>query len=377
MENIQTILDQINSYIKEERSEEDIFQLIFSSLSKDPERDEKFIELLSNITDIKIAHVLFRILTLVKEKRLKKMIRRALYRLKSKGILIEEIPKEGESILKPLHVEPPKAFINNYDFIWDRILIVALPTLGKPTLYCFGLINDEEGLVKFGVRELSKKGFTEFFEDLKKGSSTPLIEIDAPYGAYLLSEAYQLSIDKGNLSRDFSHFIGEIKKIKKNYEKPLVYSYLFLGEIEKNIFLQKSDELFNRDIFKSWYINEELIRPYANELLDAEKSKLILNETQKKERFQMIYEKALFELFSEDRRLLFKRRLEETSYFLLKLGMEEEAKISLAVAMEIEKPLNRLQPNSFLLQLVINSIYAVLEDDYEKRSRDVSLIVRP
>lgn len=377
MEESQVILDKINSDIKEGKSEDEIFQFISSSLSKDPERDEKLIGLLSNIGDSKIAHVLSKILLSTKEKRLKKAIRRCLYRLKSKGVFIDEIPLEGEPVFKPLPTEPSKAFINNYDFYWDRILILQIPSPKMTIVYLFGLMNDHEGLIDFGAISRSKREFLEFFEDIKKRSGTPFIEIDSHYGAFLLSEAYQLSVRRGNPNKDFSLFKPEIEKIKKDFDRPLVYSFLSLGEFESSDLVRKGGELLQKDIFKDWYIEESLIRPYVDEMFEAEESRLILNETQKIERAMGIYEKALFDLFSGERRLIYKRRLEETAYFLMKIGMEEEAKISLAIAMEIEKPLNRLQPNQFLLQLIIKSIRGFLEETYEEQAKNVSLIVKP
>jgi hypothetical protein len=85
----------------------------------------------------------------------------------------------------------------------------------------------------------------------------------------------------------------------------------------------------------------------------------------------------LTELFSGERKFLYQRRLEEMAYVLFKLGREEEAKISLSVAMDLEKPLHPIQPNPFLFQLVIKSIFSLLKEVYEKKSKDVSLIVKP
>jgi hypothetical protein len=69
--------------------------------------------------------------------------------------------------------------------------------------------------------------------------------------------------------------------------------------------------------------------------------------------------------------------LEEMAYVLLKLGREEEAKISLSVALDLEKPLNLIQPNPFLYQLVVKSIYSLLAETNEKKSKEPSLIVKP
>jgi hypothetical protein len=65
------------------------------------------------------------------------------------------------------------------------------------------------------------------------------------------------------------------------------------------------------------------------------------------------------------------------AYLLFKLRKEEEAKLSLAVALDLEKPLNLIQPNPFLLQLIIKSIVTFLAEANEKRAKEPSLIIKP
>jgi hypothetical protein len=158
----------------------------------------------------------------------------------------------------------------------------------------------------------------------------------------------------------------------------LIYNHLQSDDIaDDDRILKKGGDLLKADLFSSWKIEEEQIRPYADEVWEAEESKIVLNPAQKEVRFQAIYQKALTELFSGERKFLYQRRLEEMAYILLKSGKEEEAKISVSVAMDLEKPLNPIQPNPFLFQLVIKSIFSFLAETYEKKSKEVSLIVKP
>jgi len=110
---------------------------------------------------------------------------------------------------------------------------------------------------------------------------------------------------------------------------------------------------------------------------EAEESKIVLNQTQKEARFQGIYQKALSELFTNERRLLYQQRLEEMAYIFFKLGKQEEARISLAVAIDLQKQVNPIQPNPFLFHLVVKSIFAFLKEAYEKKAKEPSLIVKP
>jgi len=314
------------------------------------------------------------------EKRVRKNIKRSLYRLKSKGIAVEEIPpRREESILRPLQAEPPKGFGGGFDFLGQRFLLLVVPHAGRGWTVMQGVISDTEGLIDFSGEEMTRKGFKEFFEGVQAKSPFPLVEMEASYVGFLFLQAYQHSLEKkGTLPQAYLRSKSEIEGIKKDYERPLIYSFLQADAIaDDERMLRRGGDLLKANLFNSWKIAEDSIRPYADEVWEAEESKIVLNQTQKEARFQWVYQKALSELFSGERRLLYKRRLEEMAYLLYKLGREEEARISLAVAIDLEKPLNLIQPNPFLFQLVTQSIFALLAEAYEKRGKEPSLIVKP
>ena len=65
------------------------------------------------------------------------------------------------------------------------------------------------------------------------------------------------------------------------------------------------------------------------------------------------------------------------AYVLFKLGREEEAKLSLASAIDLARPLNPFLPNAFRLQWVIKSISLLFAETREKEAQEPSLIVKP
>jgi hypothetical protein len=203
--------------------------------------------------------------------------------------------------------------------------------------------------------------------------------MEASYVGFLFTQAYQLTLARGGTPPpDYLHLKSDVEKIKKEYERPLIYSCIEENEIEEGErILSRGRDLLQKDIFYGWMIEEEEIRPYADEVWEAEQSKIVLNQAQKEARFQEIYQRALSTLFPEEKRSLYQRRMEEVAYLLFKLGREEEARISLAVTLDLQKPANLLQPNPFLFQLVVKSIFTLLAEAYEKKSKEVSLIVKP
>ena len=158
-----------------------------------------------------------------------------------------------------------------------------------------------------------------------------MVEMEPSYVGFLFTQAYQLTLEKkGILPQDYLSLKSEIEGIKKEYGKPLIYLYLQAEELAgDDRVLRKGGDLLKADLFHSWGIEEDQIRPYADEVWEAEESKIVLNQAQKEVRFQGIYQKALSELFSGESRFLYKRRLEEMAYLLFKLGREEEARVSL------------------------------------------------
>lgn len=380
MEEIQSIIEKIRSDIEEGKSEEEVFQFLLPILEKDPETARRVVEDLAKVPVAVVADLLHRILRSSDDKRIRKIIKRSLYRLKSKGITVEEAtPERGSPVFRPLQAEPLRGFGGGFDFLGQRFLVLAVPHKGSGWTVMQGIISDTQGLVDFSGGEMTRKGFRVFFEEVQKGSPFPLVEMEPSYVGLLFVQAYQLTIEKGKTPpQDYLRLRGGIESIKKGFEKPLIYSHIEEDEIEgDDRMLRRGGDLLKADLFYGWRIGEEEIRPYADEVWEAEESKLVLNQAQKEVRFQEIYQRALSDLFPEERRSLYRRRMEEMAYILFKLGREEEARVSLAVALDLKKPANLIQPDPFLFQLVIKSIFALLTEAYEKKTKEPSFIVKP
>jgi len=380
MDDFQTLADRLRAEVQDGKSDEEIFEFLKSHLGKDAETDERVADVLATLSHPGAARLLLRMLAVARSKNVMKAIKRSLYRLRGRGIAVEEIPPDqGESIFRPPGAEPTKGFGSGIDSLGDRFLLLVLPRPGRGWAVIQAGVSDTQGLVNFVGDEMTRKGFRTFLQELKEKFPFPLVEMEPSHVGFLIAEAYQLTLKrKGTPPQDYLRFKTEIDSIKKEQERPVIYSYLRTDETtEDNRWLRRAGDLLKEDIFSDWEIEMDRIQPYADAVWEAEESKLILNPVQKEARFQEVYQKALSELFSGERRVLYERRLEEMAEILFKLGREEEARISLAAAMDLKKPMNPFQPNPFLLQLVITSIFKRLRDAYEKNVKGTSLIVKP
>ncbi len=380
MKDIQPLIEQIRSDISSGKSEEEIFPSLLPLLEKDPQTAGRLAESITAIPDRRTAELLRRMFDATQDKKVRKIIKRSLYRLKSKGIVIEEMSSGQErSILRPLQKDRREGFASGIDSLGYRLLWLVIPRPGRGLTVMRGVVSDTEGIVDFSQDEMTRKGFRNFFEEVQEKNQILTVEMEPSYVAFLFAQAYRLNLNKKETPPEgYLRAKSEIENVKKDYAKPLIHSFLHADDIAGDDRLsRRGGDLLKADFFSSWRIEEEQVRPYADEVWEAEESKIVLHPAQKEARFQAIYQKALTELFSGERRFLYQRRLEEMAYVLLKLGREEEAKISLSVAMGLENPLHPIQPNPFLLQLVVKSIFSLLKEGYENKSKDVSLIAKP
>ena len=380
MENVQTLIEQMKRDLAAGKNDEEIFSGLVPLLERDPQTSERLADLMASLPDRLTGRILHRMFDTTRDKKVRKMVKRSLYRLKSKGIEVDETFSDREPpILRPPRGEAGEGYASGIDFLGHRVLWLVLPHAGRGLTVIYGIVSDQQGIVDFSQGEMTRKEFKNFFKEVGEKSPFPMVAIEPSYAACLFAQAYELNLARSAAApQGYLQAKGEIEKIRKDYPLSLIYSYLQAGDIAgDDRLLAKGGDLLKADLFSTWKIEEEDIRPYADEISEAEESKIVLNPAQKEMRFQGIYQKALSELFSGERKLLYQRRLEETAYVLFKLGREEEAKISLSVAMDLEKPLHPIQPNPFLYQLVTKSILTLLTEAKEKKAKEVSLIVKP
>ncbi len=378
---VQTIIDRVSLYQRQEEDSQRSLEFISQFLGKSAELDTAIVDGLARIPSRATAMILMEMEASCRSKALLKAIRRSLYRLKQRGISFDDTRgrERGVPVLRPLQGIQPKGFMSGIDYLGNRIIILTLPRVPRGLLTLYALVSDIEGIVNFQRNEMTRKGFHTFLGDLKERGEFPIVDIPPAYGRFLLEEASALTEKMGkSLPQDFLAAKREISDIGDGIDGPLIYQFLDEDEIRGNDrFLVDSKKLLEMDGTITWLLEPEDVGPYVEAVRGAEESKIALSPTQKEEWLQGIYQRALGELFPAERRLLYKRRLEEMAYILFKLDRTDEARCCLAAALDLEREISSFHPNPFLLQLVITSIYSVMAARDEKAEAEPSLIIRP
>ena len=375
------ILHEIEAAQDQKVTAEELLLMVSSYLEKEPFLTVPLIEALARIPNAETAQLLTGMMAGVEEKWVIKSIKRTLYKLRQRGVRWEEKPSRDEPILRPPKPAEPEGYLGAIDSTGSRIIVIAKPQPQKGLLVVFGIVNDLEGIQEFNLKEFSKKGFSEFLKSSLSSVEFPIVTAPGAYCVHLLREASSLCrrISKP-LPQGYHEAENEFKDSTWDDPSPIIYQFIKEDEVKDRVHLLKeSSKLHEIMPFSAWFLPGQELQRYVSSITEAQESKIVLTPEQKDARINGIYMKALHEVFPENRRLLWKRRLEEMAYILLKTGKEEEPRLAVSAAIDLQKPFSSIDPNPFIWNLLLKSLYILIESDYEDKEKEekTSLIVTP
>ena len=375
------IIQEIETAQSQNLSVEEILAKTTEYLTQEPCLTIHVIDSLAKIPTPETAQLLMGMMEKMDEKQVIKSIKRTLYKLKQRGVKLEERVQEKAAILKPPKPDEPKGYLGSIDATGSRIIVIGKPQPSHGLLVTFSIVNDLEGIQEFNLKGFSKRGFNEFIKDSLTSAEFPIVAAPGAYCIYLLKEAASLtqSLSK-QLPQGYHDIERECKDIIWDYPAPLIYQYIQEDEVKDSAHLLKDSINLHKIMpFSTWHIEATEVEKYATLITETQTSKIVLRPDQKEARLNAIYRDALEDLFPEEKRFLWKRRLEEVAYVLLKTGKTNEARAALRAAMDLNNPFSPIEPNPFIWNLLLKSIYSLVQVDHEKQEEEkkTSLIVPP
>lgn len=380
-EKVDQIVHEIETAQSQKVKAEEILKNISVYLKQEPCLTIHLIEALARIPSPETAQILIGMMAEAEERLVIKSIKRTLYKLRQKGVRWEEKPSKDEPVLRPPKPEGPMGYLGAIDSTGSRIIVVARTQPLRGLLVVLSIVNDLEGIQRFSLKEFSKKGFKEFVKSSLSSVDFPIVDTPGAYCIHILKEAASLTQGLSKpLPRGYHDAEREFKDIAWDDPTPIIYQYIKKDEVkDRPHLLKESVNLHKTMPFSTWHIGGPEVEKYASRITEAQQSKIVLSADQKEAHLNAIYRDALQELFPDDKRLLWKRRLEEMAYILLKTGKEEEARQTLSAAIDLNNPFSPIDPNPFIWNLLLKSIYILIEGDYEEKEKEekTSLIVTP
>ncbi len=284
------------------------------------------------------------------DKQVQKEVKRALFKLKQRGLPVEEFTKPeytSSPILKAPQEEKPSAYVGPIlNMFGSRAVLITHSRATKGRHMGTGLASDEEGIHEFRYGIFSKKRTAEM-KDHFSGKAGPLVETSLSHAATILEHAYRRHVENHpDAPPDYLEFRPWLLENAVLMDSPVIYDFIPEDQDDTKIMTDSQLEtLFQHKLMEAWLIDFERLRPFVEELLKAEDSPIVLSDGQKSDQAGRIKEKAMDELFPASERALLKRRLEEMAFVFFKLEEEEYYRLCLNAARITEQEDNPLLKN--------------------------------
>jgi hypothetical protein len=270
------------------------------------------------------------------QKALGKESKRELQRLKQRGVQVQEIRPQGETVLRPLpESEAPSCYASSIDSYGERAVWWARP--GRQGVEVVQVVlSDLKGILAADALALSRRSWREFVKRLPRQSLVTTAEIPKDHARQLIAD-------------------GEAQGTRNGFSPPPAYAdalrLLGPGPAEPppspgNSVDLGPDELahqlagaalFDDPLFMSWIPEEDPLRSFALKVDEISVSQLYIDASQRRQAFERTAEDAARAYFTPQRRTLYAKRLLEMAHLLASEKRLDAARTALAVSRALEK----------------------------------------
>ena len=312
------------------------------------------------------------------DKLVRKEIKRSLYRLEQRGV---RIPSALPPTPAPLITGPAlEGYLSAVDGRGDQLVWLTKPQPGG-VAQLFAVINDPEGLREVNLFETTRKALRASREELLRKHELRMIAADWRYCDFLIDRACRWAAARGQVGGgDYPGMRAKLIKTPVTEMQPLIFAHVDIAAVRGNPqLLAESVKLLDEKEFRTWFFDQEALKPYLDEAQRIKDSPLLLNPAQQQERFRALTERAIEELFGGDRRGSWVRRLEEMAYFLHATGRREAAQHALAAALALDASTHGGRDVPVCEQLARASLFAFLQVEEQREQEEVrsSLVLTP
>ena len=344
------------------------------------ETDLAIVFALGKIADSTAAEALLKIEKGVEDKDLKKEIRRSLFKLSQKGLMIPEDQRVQEKSPTPIlsRSSEIEAYMSPVDGAGGRLVWIVKPQAGHGLQTIQAMVNDRAGLQRIGGAQVRRKELRNMAQEIKKQHSVTMIPVPWEYADSMLYEGFEKAKSAGRSGLENFHQLRSIvNTAKPKAQDHPVYRRVNSPEVREGAWRELSRRLLDEPEFRFWVLDADWVEPFLGQLQEAQTSRLVLNPMQKEERMAAIVRDAVKTLCTGETGRIMQRRMEDMAFYFVEAGRAEMAKLALAVALKIAEGDPGPLDISFLTGLVQRSFAVYLSQEKSKAEEEPSFIVRP
>jgi len=330
---------------------------------------------LGEFSNAGVAAVLVALEPRATNRAVRKEIRRALYRLRQRGVPVPEPPARAATP----SVGPASAIeglVSPFDARGERVIWIVRPLDTGGVLLIAAQLNEPEGLRDVHVVEAPRKRLRAVRQDLETGAGIRLVPADWRTLDALLVEAHERS-GSTDRERDYLRVRPRLTAEPPRAPAEPVSTRIAPPTAEESAALAAgAASLLEEPELRGWYPTPEAAAPFVEEIAAVRESPLVLSRMAQEERVRDVLRRAATSLFPP---AVLARRLEGTAYVLAESGRAPAARAALAIAQLVRaRPADVLEIPlvATLVERAVGTLLAESTAREEEARRD-NLVVTP
>jgi len=365
----------------------ELLEALVPAIGAHPDSDLSIADLLGSIaTQEAVARLHAWEATAPADKDLLRVIRRSLFRLQQRGLIVPEREKPRTPPARLADPVVPTGYLSPLDGAGNRFAWLVQPRPEGGVIMLTSLINDRAGMRHIASRLGNKTQFKEALADVSRDLA-PLAAAPHLYVDWLMSEAYQRGVPRGDREGGYPLLRSEFYAAPATVV-PSPVQEMMRGAGDLTGLLKDSAKLFEDNLFDGWALPDDLVKVHQARFRDAQDSTIVVSSQAMGERLSSIMDQAFEEVFETSgswAREVYGARMQEMALWYLLASPGEphasRARICYAVHQALADPSASLEEISFLRILVLRSFAHLLPESEreqpEEKPAPSSLIVPP
>lgn len=251
------------------------------------------------------------------DKEIRRTIRKAIFRLRSSGIKVEEPRPEGRPVLRKVEeVRVNRGFLTNFDRAQSRVVMAAYEMKKNAFVFLNGEIHFREGLRELISSPVDRNNLEQIIAAYRDNTREPafLNEISPAYAAFIVEEGSRRS---GRFNDAVGSLMSFATRLKDAVHRPEdIYSLPVAGDIAP----LAPEDVLRHEIFAPFLLSWENIEEDRKAYLSTAGSTIVLPQRMTEEK-RTAFLKGLMERGGITSQVpLVKRMLEDYAYFFHGMG---------------------------------------------------------
>lgn len=303
------------------------------------------------------AMMLMDILADCPPKDLQKTIRKALHRLKSRGVVFSDNQAPRQVVLGGAVSRLECCLASFIDGSGDRMILMirTRPAGGYQSAYL--VLNYGTGIRFAKALQMSRRELPELLESVQ--AQAPLIDLTPAHCQRQIALVQQMNLaTRTPVPEEFFMLRDLIGEPDTMPEAGAIYEALSPEELEMaRAQNDHAEDLLELPELGGWTLPESVVQAYADALAEIDDSKIVVSEAMQRERIDRVFESAMQDVLGEESRAIMRLRLEEMAYYFLQTDRRLEAMWALGAAESLldDNP-DRLRLNPFAGALLERSL---------------------